>query len=227
MVFTKPVNMTTVQIQRVGHHPNLGLELKNDDRGPIITHCKRGTPAAKIQKCAIKKVFMYLNATFDDGLIFWRPQPYSTLPTSKPSVPAEDTHNLHIPTESHSPTTAYGYTDSDLAGDTKTRKSVSGVTIIFGGAAAVYKTILQRTIALSSTEAEFYALTEAGKSVLYVHHVLKDLHLEQTEPTTINEDNHGCLQMTVLRKATGRIIFYRHNDTLLGKRIPKYVQSYT
>ena len=137
---------------------------------------------------------------------------------------------------------------------------------MFGGAAVVYKTILQRTIALSSTEAEFYALTEAGKLVLYIRHVLKDLNLEQINPTTIYEDNRGCLQMTkalkptkrtrhvdsrffaildwvqtdqiqvekinttdnasdVLTKATGRIIFYRHTDTMLGKRKPSYVRS--
>ena len=50
MVFQKPVNTTTVSLQRSGSHPTLGLELRNDDRGPIIVHCKRGTPAAKITK---------------------------------------------------------------------------------------------------------------------------------------------------------------------------------
>ena len=84
----------------------------------------------------------------------------------------QDTHQIYVPVESKSSDTVYGYTDSDLASDTKTHKSVSGVTIIFGETAAVYKTILQRTIALSSTKAEFYALTETGKLVLYVRHVL-------------------------------------------------------
>ena len=82
---------------------------------------------------------------------------------------------------------------------------MSGVTIIFSGVATVYKTILQRTIALSSTEAEFYALTEAGKLVLYIRHILKELGLEQTDPTTIYEDNRGCLQMTQALKPTRRI----------------------
>ena len=48
MIFTKPVNTTTVKIKRSGSHPTLGLELANDDRGPVIAHCKRGTPAAKV-----------------------------------------------------------------------------------------------------------------------------------------------------------------------------------
>ena len=214
---------------------------------------------------AVKQVFRYLQATISDGLQFWRPKPNSTLPTSKlPSV-EQDTHLTQIPVESGHHTTVYAYTDSDLAGDTATRKSVSGVTIFFGGAAVVYKTILQRTIALSSTEAEFYAITETGKLVLYIRHVLCDLNIEQQQPTAIYEDNRGCLQMTqalkptkrtrhvdsryfaildwvqtdqiivkkidtsdnasdVLTKATGRIIFYRHVDTILGKRTPLYVK---
>ena len=233
---------------------------------PVIKLTQYNSYPAKSHYEAVKKVYRYLNATISEGLTFWRPRPDNSLPKSKYPIPEKDTHNLHIPPESNSCNTAYGYTDSDLAADTKTRKSVSGVTIIFGGAAVVYKTILQRTIALSSTEAEFYALTEAGKLVLYIRHVLKDLDLEQQDATTIYEDNRGCLQMTkalkptkrtrhvdsrffailhwvhtdqidvkkidtadnasdVLTKATGRIIFYRHNDTLLGKRIPKYVTS--
>ena len=50
LIFTKPVNTTTIKIRKTGTHPTLGLELHNDDRGPIITHCKRGTPAVKIPK---------------------------------------------------------------------------------------------------------------------------------------------------------------------------------
>ena len=94
--------------------------------------------------------------------------------------------------------------------------------------------------------------------------VLFDLGIQQTNATTIYEDNKGCLQMTqalkptkrtrhvetryfailnwvqtdqlqiskidtsdnasdVLTKATGRLLFYRHNATLMGHRRPQYV----
>ena len=145
---------------------------------------------------AVKQVFRYLHATISDGITFWRPRPNTTVPSSPLPIVEQDNHNIHIPIESKDSTTAYAYTDSDLAGDTATRKSVSGVTIIFGSAAIVYMTILQRTIALSSTEAEFYAITETGKLVLYIRHVLSDLNIEQTHPTAIYKDNCGCLQMT-------------------------------
>ena len=48
MTFQQPVNITTIDLRKSGTHPTLGFQLKNDDRGPIITHCVRGTPAAKI-----------------------------------------------------------------------------------------------------------------------------------------------------------------------------------
>ena len=50
MIFTKPVNITTVNIRRTGNHHTLVLELQNDDIGSAITHCKCGTPAAKVSK---------------------------------------------------------------------------------------------------------------------------------------------------------------------------------
>ena len=105
-------------------------------------------------------------------------------------------YKAFIPPESAHVNTVYGYSDSDWANDVSNRKSVSGAAIILAGGSIVYKTILQRTVTLSSTEAEFYTLTETGKLVLYVHMVLSNIGLEQSHATAIYEDNCGCLQMT-------------------------------
>ena len=215
---------------------------------------------------AIMEVYKYLKVTIMDGLMYWRPRPCPQLPTTGHHEPQEEPYVLNMPEESKCPYTAYGMADSDFAGDRKTRKSVGGTLIFLGGAAIVYKTILQRTIALSSTEAEFYALSEAGKLVLYIRFVLEDLDMTQKGPTTIYEDNRGCLQMTQalkptkrtrhvetryfailewsqtdqvkikkidtadnasdnLTKPNGRILFYRHTDTILGKRKPLYIRK--
>ena len=50
MNFQSPIFTTTVQISKKGKHPTLGLEIKNDDQGPIITLCTPGTPASKVYK---------------------------------------------------------------------------------------------------------------------------------------------------------------------------------
>ena len=50
MNFQSPVFTTTVTIQKRGHHPTLGLQLRNDNQGPLITMCIPGTPAARVYK---------------------------------------------------------------------------------------------------------------------------------------------------------------------------------
>lgn len=59
-----------------------------------------------------------------------------------------------------------GYTDSVLAGDIDTRKSTSNYLISFVGGAVSWKLRLQKCVALSTTEAEFIAATEASKEML-------------------------------------------------------------
>ena len=215
---------------------------------------------------AIKDVFRYLSATRMDGLTYWRPEPNMELPiVDFPIIPPES-YSVQIPKQHNLNGIAYCYADSDWASDRQTRRSVSGIAIMMNGATIIYKTILQRTVALSSTEAEFYALAEAGKIVLYMRSVLSDINVPQTLPTVIYEDNRGCLKMTqamkptkrtrhvdtryfaildwiqtdnieiakidtadnasdALTKALGRVLFYRHNATLLGHRIPTYVEQ--
>ena len=49
----------------------------------------------------------------------------------------------------------------------------------------VHCVILQHTVALSSAEAEFYALSEAGKLTLYVRSILHELGIAENEATSI------------------------------------------
>ena len=215
---------------------------------------------------AIKDIYRYLFATKNEGLVYWRSTRNEHLPSLPFPHPNTESYTLILPPEFHISGLAFCYTDSDYASDRRTRRSVSGITAILNGASIIYKTILQRTIALSSTEAEFYALAEAGKITLYMRSVLNDLNLPQQYATTIYEDNRGCLKMTqamkptkrtrhvdtkyfailnwvetdqidvkkidtsdnasdVLTKALGRILFYRHTDTILGRRVPSFVPA--
>ena len=57
------------------------------------------------------------------------------------------------------------YTDIDWAGDKECRHSVSGYIMYLLGVAVLWKSRLQRTVALSSTEAEYYALSEAANEI--------------------------------------------------------------
>jgi transposase InsO family protein len=86
-------------------------------------------------------------------------------------------------------TTLVGYTDADWAGDLDDRKSTCGYVFILGGAAISWKSKKQASVALSSTQAEYMALSEAGKEAVWLRGLLKELGQEQSKPTVIFNDN--------------------------------------
>lgn len=151
---------------------------------------------------AIIRIYRYLNATKDHGLTFWRSSSISSLPKVSHHGPQSEEYDFQTTPEHDTASLPYVLVDSDWGGNVKTRRSISGIVIIMAGAAVVYKTILQRIVALSSTEAEFYALSEAGKLALYVRSILDELGMSQHLATAVYEDNKGCLHMTQNQKPT-------------------------
>ena len=99
--------------------------------------------------------------------------------------------------------------DSDWAADSKHRRSVTGFAYIYAGAAILYKTRFQKAIAMSSTEAEFVAASEAGKMGLYLRSLLADLKLDQNDATILYEDNMGAYRMASAGQPTPQT---RHID---------------
>ena len=55
--------------------------------------------------------------------------------------------------------------------------------------------IISSSSSISTTEAEYNALSESVKLVMYLRAVLEDIGREQTVPTPIGEDNEGCLHL--------------------------------
>ena len=67
------------------------------------------------------------------------------------------------------------YVDSDWAGCPTTRKSTSGFVITFLGATINYGSRTQATIALSSAEAELYAINTGATEALHIRNLLMEL----------------------------------------------------
>ena len=149
----------------------------------------------------------YLKHTIDDGIYYWRKQPRIDLPYEAPPVMKND--NNYNETEVHEckqndHDTLFGAVDSDFAGDTSHRRSVSGIVLRLAGGTLFYKTKYQETVSLSSTEAEFMAATEAGKYILYIQTILKEIGLPQKLATILYEDNQGALLMANAQQPTKR-----------------------
>ena len=71
-----------------------------------------------------------------------------------------------------------GYCDSDYAGDLDKRRSTTGYLFTFAKAPVSWKSTLQSTVALSTTEAEYMAIIEAVKEAIWLHGILKDLGVD-------------------------------------------------
>jgi hypothetical protein len=159
----------------------------------------------------VKKIYLYLIATKNDGIIYWRRTPRLDLPEGDiPKLKHNSNYdNYTINERQQKPDSLYTAVDSDHASDTSHRKSVSGVCIKLAGGLVLYKSIFQKSISLSSTEAEFYAAVSAGKYILYIRSIMSEIGLEQYEATTLYEDNQGALLMAQAGKPTKRT---RHVD---------------
>ncbi|KAE8698224.1 pentatricopeptide repeat-containing protein [Hibiscus syriacus] len=72
-----------------------------------------------------------------------------------------------------------GYCDSDYAGDLDKRRSTTGYVFTFAKAPVSWKSTLQSTVALSTTEAEYMAVTEAVKEAIWLQGLLGELRMEQ------------------------------------------------
>ncbi|GAB2274148.1 hypothetical protein Dimus_039069 [Dionaea muscipula] len=102
---------------------------------------------------ALKWLLRYLNCTAASGLLFkkW-------------------TNELDL----------VGYVDADFAGDRDGRKSTTAYCITVGGNCVSWKTQLQPLVALSTTEAEYVAITDIFKEGIWVQGLLKEINLLRT-----------------------------------------------
>ena len=88
-----------------------------------------------------------------------------------------------------------GYTDSDMAGDVDTRKSISGFLMTFAGGAVSWQSKLQKCVALSTTEAEYIAITEGCKEALWMRNFLEELGLQQ-EKYVVYSDSQSAIHLS-------------------------------
>ena len=87
------------------------------------------------------------------------------------------------------------FSDSDWAADRETRISVSGFIIYLNGVAISWKSRAQKGVTLSSSEAEFVALSEAVKEIRFIFQVLRSMGIEVKTPIVVRADNVGAMFM--------------------------------
>ena len=88
------------------------------------------------------------------------------------------------------------YVDSDHAGDKESRISVTGFILYLLGVPIVWRSKAQRSVALSSSEAEYMALSEAAKEIKFVYMILCSMGIKVQLPIIVRVDNVGAIFMS-------------------------------
>jgi hypothetical protein len=115
---------------------------------------------------AVKRIFRYLNGTRDLGIVYKN--------CAKISLE--------------------GYTDADWGSNPIDRKSISGYTFLIGEGPITWASKKQRTVALSTMEAEYMAASLATREATWLRAMLKELGFQLEGPTALNTDNQSAIQ---------------------------------
>ncbi|KAK3257963.1 hypothetical protein CYMTET_32966 [Cymbomonas tetramitiformis] len=86
------------------------------------------------------------------------------------------------------------YTDSDYAGCKVTRRSTSGIAVFLCGSLIIFSSMIQKSVSLSTTEAEIIAMSEGAREVKYVLNVLDSL-VDIYRPVPMYCDNQGAIHL--------------------------------
>jgi hypothetical protein len=90
------------------------------------------------------------------------------------------------------------YCDADYASDAlcvPKRRSTSGAVVFLAGGPIIWASKTQHSVALSTCEAEYVAAGVVAREVLWLRHLLPELHFDLTGPSEIQGDNQACLAL--------------------------------
>jgi hypothetical protein len=125
---------------------------------------------------SLERCVGYLNERQDKGLILKRPKSLQSI----------------------------SYTDSDYAKDEKDRKSISGRINTVGGMITNWSSKKQTTVSLSSTEAEYQALSECAQEAMFTRNLISEITGKHQPPAIIYEDNLGAIFLSKNSQVSAR-----------------------
>jgi hypothetical protein len=102
------------------------------------------------------------------------------------------------------------YCNSDWAGDAETRIRVSEFIIYLLGVPICWRSKGQKGVTLSSSEAEYVAISEAVKKIRFIYYLLESIDVNVKLPIIVRCDNVGAIFMAE-NSSSG--VCTRHVDT--------------
>ena len=90
----------------------------------------------------------------------------------------------------------YGFSDANWARDADNQQSTSRYVCKVANSTVIWCSKKQATVAKSTTEAEYVALSQATQEAIYLRKLLADLGCKADSPTVLKEDNQGAIQLS-------------------------------
>ena len=100
--------------------------------------------------------------------------------------------------------TINAFCDSDYAGDYEIRRSTSGFIIYINGSPIVWKSKGQERVAYSSTEAEYIAMSNVCKEIMFIIQLLQQMNVKVKLPAILNIDNMGAIYLSSSQMSSQR-----------------------
>ncbi|KAG7590495.1 Retrotransposon Copia-like N-terminal [Arabidopsis suecica] len=133
----------------------------------VNTLCQFSSAPTDVHLNAVHKVLRYLKGTVGQGLFY----------------PADEKFDLR------------GFSDSDWATCSDTRRSVTGYCMFIGDSLVSWKSKKQQTASSSTAEAEYRAMALATKELIWLSRLLVDLRVPFTPPAYLYCDNQAALHI--------------------------------
>lgn len=118
---------------------------------------------------AVKRIFKYLKLTQECGILY-----------------KQDTNNKNV---------IRAYSDADYANDVETRRSTTGYVFLLSSAAVTWNSRRQHSVALSTTESEFVAASEATKEAIWVKQLLSEIYHSESFDLILYIDNQSAIRL--------------------------------
>ena len=121
--------------------------------------------------------------------------------------------------------------DSDFASDKETRISIFGYIIYFRGIPIAWRSKGMNNVVLSTTEAEYMALSEVVKELKFIVQLLQTMNVEVELPITFHVDNVEAIWLSKNRTTSDRTKHIDNRTSFVkeyqdnGKIILKFMKS--
>ena len=166
-----------------------------------VNQCARYSSDPKPEHwTACLRVLRYLKGTSDYGLHYHRHENHYLGEQNNNRARMSDLKQPFSYASSYYPGDSkvhiLGYSDADYANDIDNRRSITGYVFVFAGAPLSWNSMTQHSVALSTMEAEYFAVCKAVQEAIYLRMLFEESGIRVDTPLTIKEDNQACISFT-------------------------------